>query len=198
MKKILLIILISIIFVTGCSKEPTDLGNETKIVERTEKEQEMYDFLTTNVLTTSTLSDNRFLVFTEDGKFLRYYSSEILFPTWNNILIEAGTYEYKDSVLYLNYKVVYSQDYDKEQDKIVLTTKENIKTDQHNRFNIVEREGNNGTITYAGGYGVFRLYITEKNVPDKLSTYMKECLNNDLKDFDLEKAKSLELATKKD
>jgi hypothetical protein len=193
MKKILLI-LFMVLILFGCKKEEVIVEeNNTTVVEKTEEEKKMYDFLTNNVLTTSVLSENRCLVFTEDGRFLRYYSSEILFPTSQNVLLIAGTYEYKDNTLYLNNKVYYSLDYDDATNSILFHKSDDNRTYKYENYPLVDRESYGERQIYAGGYNIFRLDIADpEKVPEALSTYLKNSLLNDLQDFDLDKVKSLE------
>ena len=193
MKKILLI-LFMVLILFGCKKEEIPVEeNNTTVVERTEEEKKMYDFLTTNVLTTSILSENRCLVFTEDGRFLRYYSSELLFPTSQNVLLIAGTYEYKDNTLYMNNKVRYSLDYDKDTNSILFNKTDDNRTYKYENYPLVDKESYGERRIYAGGYNIFRLDIADpEKVPEALSTYLKNSLLNDLQDFNLDKVKSLE------
>ncbi len=192
MKRLLLIFLILICLV-GCGKKEVKDDSETV---RTESEKQMYEFLTKNVLTVSTEYDNRCFIFTDDGKFLRYYSSELVFPKWNNILMKYGTYKYKDGTIYLNYLKSYNLNYDSKKDTHVLEIKDEVKNEQFEKFNLVEKDTPDGKFYYAGEYPTFRLYIVKDNVPLELSDYLRKSLKNDLKDFKLEEAKALEIETK--
>jgi predicted small lipoprotein YifL len=194
MKKVILILVsfLMIISLCGCGKEePKQIEeNNTGVFDLTEEEKEMYSFLTDNILTTLKSAENRFFVFTKDGKFLTYYGSEILFKS-GNIYFTSGTYDYKDKVLTLHFKRYLGFEPD-ENGGYILKEKENIRDEKHEDFYLIKRQSYEGEKVYAG-VTTFRLEPVGDNVPVELYNYMKQCLNNDFKDFDLEKAKSLEV-----
>lgn len=195
MKKLLLSLICVGFLLTGCAKSEDNKTDTVKEAElntenMTEEEIEMYSYLTDNILTTSTLSENRFFVFTKDGKYLRYYGSEIIFDS-GNIYFSSGTYEYKDKVLTVHLEKYFGLEPDGNGNYVV-EEKPNRRDEVHDNFYIVRRQSSNGERVYAG-ITTFRLEKANEKVPQELYDYMKKCLENDFKDFSLEKTKSLEV-----
>jgi hypothetical protein len=194
MKKILLSLICISLLLTGCSKgEENTVEEKTAEIDTTnmtEEEKGMYEFLTDNILTTQTSAENRFFVFTKDGKYLRYYGSEVIFDS-GNVYFTSGTYEYKDKVLTVHLEKYFGLEPDGNGNYVV-KEQPNVRDEVHNDFYIVRRQSSNGERVYAG-ITTFRLEKANEKVPQELYDYMKKCLENDFKDFSLEKAKSLEV-----
>ncbi len=191
MKKLLLAIFISCLFLTGCKTD--EVINETNQTQSlTKEEKDVLEFLTSNVLDTSpTYKNNRFYIFTEDGKYLHYYGSRIVLNEFDNILIDAGTYEYKGGTLYLNHHYNYTQKYYEESNTYKLELLEDNRTESFEEFKMVIRERSEGDFVYLSGKGL-RIEKKNDNVPKELVELLKTYLENDFKDLDFNKLKSLE------
>ena len=191
MKKLFLAIFISCLFLTGCKTD--EVINETNQTQSlTKEEKAVLEFLTSNVLDTSpTYKNNRFYIFTEDGKYLHYYGSRIVLNEFDNILIDTGTYEYKGGTLYLNHLYNYTQKYYDESNTYKLELLEDNRTESFEDFKIVVRERSEGDFVYLSGKGL-RIEKKNDNVPKELVELLKTYLENDFKDLDFNKLKSLE------
>ena len=195
MKKILLSLICASLLLTGCSKgEENTVEEKTAEIDTTnmtEEEKGMYEFLTDNILTTQTSAENRFFVFTKDGKYLRYYGSKVIFDS-GNVFFTTGTYEYKDKVLTVHLEKYFGLEPDGNGNYVV-KEQPNQRDEVHNDFYLITRNYSDGPRTFAG-VTTFKLEkALEEKVKVELYDYMKKCLENDFKDFSLEKAKSLEV-----
>ena len=190
MKKVLLVLLVSLLFLTGCENGEI---NETKLdEEETKQVNQMVDFLTKNVLDSSpSYKNNRFYIFTKDGKFAHYYGSRIVLTEADNVLLTVGKYYYSRGRITLKYEYDYIQKYNENNGSYNLVKQENTQEYTYGDFKIVTREREKDDYVYVAGKGL-RLEKKDDNVPEELVKQMREYLDKDFEGFDFNRVKSLE------
>ena len=187
MKKLFFLLFLTLVLLTGCAQE-----ENATINDNSKDEKIVNDFLTNNTLDDNpTYKNNRFYVFTEDGKYAHYYGSRIVFSSDDNIYISVGKYNYSDSVLTLNQEFIYNQKYDKDNNTFNIEKKDIKQVYTYNNFELVTKERTKENIVYVSGNGI-RLEKKNDNVPKELVNQIKEYLKNDFSDFDFNKLKGLE------
>jgi len=190
MKKVLLVLLI-ILLLTGCGKKDSNKDNQEN--EQTKQQKEVIKFLSSNILDDNpNYKNNRFYIFTEDGKFARYWGSRIVLSQFDNVFINVGTYEYSNGSLILNHKYLYNQKYNESSDSFSIERKENVQTYTYGEFKIVTRDKATGKEQYVSGKGIRLEKKDKENIPEELVKQVREYLENDFKDFDFNKLKDLE------
>lgn len=192
MRKNILVAIVCLVLLmglTGCGNKDS---KEKTTVKRTEQEQAIFDYITEHTLTLSTLSANKFFVFSKDGKYARYYSSKVVMEKYPILLLETGTYDIKDDTLTFHMKRQFLDNYNATNKKYEFTKIDATKDEEQKGIKIKTEKLRGVDTTFLDGEGLFRLHEVKDNVPDKLVKYIKELLNDDIEKFDENKAKALE------
>lgn len=83
------LLIISLILLVGCS-----FNSEPGTVKGlTEENKYIYDFLLSGPLDNNKVDNKRFYLFSEDGRFIYTYTTEIMYNDSPNVLMNRGTWE---------------------------------------------------------------------------------------------------------
>ena len=95
MKKVLLFVLsILLVFtVSACSNTDRLEANVEKVMSVPEGYQEVFDVLSNHIMDESKTNTARMYIFDQDGSYVHYYATKIMFQTSDNIFIARGTWE---------------------------------------------------------------------------------------------------------
>jgi len=178
---ILTLFLILIISLTGCSKK-----EETT---QAEKEKSIINFLTNYTLTTSTQQDNFFYIFTKDGKYVRHHGAKPKKDKTSYLVMDTGTYEIKDNTLIINIQKQFINNYNSNTKTYKLSKLGVTQTEKYPNIEIKTIEDNQ---TVLEAQRLPRLSIIKENVPNELIQYIKGLINDNIDNYDIEKAKSYE------
>ena len=188
MKKIVFsLLMVSFIFLlASCSKNVESSDKDFRVdVGRTEENSQIVDYVLNNVLDTYSNKDNTFLLFSENGYFIRYYSTKIHFKS-GNVLMIRGTWKFDGNNLTLNVLDRVEMVPNDDATDYVLKYEENNYQDHFNNLEMVQV----GEKSYLSGSQSLR----KKNdiIHDKLLNEIKKYVSDGITDVDYELLKTLD------
>ena len=186
MKKFIFSLLIVSLLLVGCSKKMEVTDRELGVdLGRTTENSEMVDYLINNRLDTYSNKSNTFFVFSENGYFVRYYSTKIHFKS-GNVLMIRGTWKFDKNNLTLDIIDRVEMVQNEDETDYVIRYEENHYQDHFDDLEFIKI----GEKSYLSGSQSLREKNNIKN--DNLYNEVKKYVQEGITNIDYEQLKKLD------